>query len=135
MSVESVMLCNQFMIYSSLPLLPSIFPNNRVFSSVLTLHTRLSKYWNISCSISSSKEQSRFFFFFRIYWFHFLAVQGILKSLLKHSILKASVFQCSAFFMFQLSHSYMTIGKSIALTIWTFFVKVMSLLFNMLSTF
>ena len=97
-------------------------------------HIRWLKYWSFSCSISPSNEHSGLISF-RIKWFDLLAIQGTHKSLLQHHNLKASVPQCSAFFMVQLSHSFMTTGKSIALTIQTFVGKVMSLLFNMLSRF
>ena len=111
-------------------LLPSIFPSIRVFSSESTLHIRWPKYW--SFSISPSNEYSGLISF-RIYWFDLLAVQGTLKSLLRHHSSKASILWCSAFFIVQLSHPYMTTGKTIALTRWIFVGKVMSLLFNMLS--
>ena len=113
----------------SLLLLPLVFPIIRVFSNESALHMRWPKYWNFSFSISPSNEYSRLISF-RMDWFD-LAVQGTLKSLLHSS--KASVLQCSAFFIVQLSHPYMTIGKTVALTRWTFVGKVMSLLFNMLA--
>ena len=113
-------------------LLPSIFPSIRVFSNESALCIRGPKYWSFSFSISPSNEYSRLLSF-RIEWFDLLAVQGTLKSLFQHHSSKASVLQHSAFFMVQLSHPYMTTGKTIALTIWTFVSKVMSLLFNMLS--
>ena len=113
-------------------LLLSIFPSIRVFSNVSALCIRWPKYW--SFSISPSSEFSGLISF-RIDWVDLFAVQGTLKSLLQHHSLKASVLWCSAFFMVQLSHPYMTTGKTIALTIWTFVGKVMSLLFNMLSRF
>ena len=113
-------------------LLPSIFPNIRVFSSELALHIRWSKYW--SFSISPSNEYS-VLISFRIDWFDLFAVQGTLKSLLQHHSFKASILWCSAFFMVQFSYPYITIGKTIALTIWTFVSKVMYLLFNTLSRF
>ena len=113
-------------------LLPSIFPSIRVFSNESTLHVRCSRYWSFSFSISPSTKYSGLISF-RIYWFDLLAVQGILKSHLQHHNLKASVLQRSAFFMVQLSHLYMTTGKTIALTVQTFFGKVMPLLLNMLS--
>ena len=115
-------------------LLPSVFPSIRVFSSESALHIRRLKYWSFSCSIRTSKEYSGLIFF-RIDWFDFHAVQATLKSLHQHHNSKASVLCCSAFFMVQLSHLYMTTGKTIALTIWTFVGKVMSLLFNTLSRF
>ena len=109
-------------------LLQPIFPSISVFPSESALHIRWPKYW--SFSISPSNEYSELIFF-RIGWFDLLAVQGTLKSLLQHHSSKASILQCSAFFMVQLSHSYMTTEKTIALTIRTFVGKVMSLLFNM----
>ena len=111
-------------------LLPSIFTSIRVFSNELALHIRWPKYWCFS--ISPSNESSGLISF-RIDWFDLLAVQGTLKSLLQHHSLKASILQCSAFFMVQLSHPYVTTGKTIALTIQTVVGKVMSLLFDMLS--
>ena len=111
---------------------PSILPSIRVFSNELALHIRWPKYW--SFSISPSSEYSGLISF-RIDWFDLLAVQGALKSLLQHHSLKASILLHSAFFIAQLSHLYMTTGKSIALTIWTFVGKVMCLLYNMLSRF
>ena len=113
-------------------LLPSIFPNIRVFSNELVLHIRWPKYW--SFSISPSNEYWGLISF-RIDWFDLFAVQGTLKSLLQYHSLKASNLWCSAFFMVQLSHPYMTTVKTIALIIWIFVSKVMSLLFNMLSRF
>ena len=112
-------------------LLPSIFPSIRVFSNESALHIRWPKYWSFSFNISPSSEPSRLLSF-RIDWLDLLAVQGTLKSLQRHSS-KASVLQCSAFFIVQRSHPYTTTGKTIALTRWTFVGKVMSLLFNMLS--
>ena len=105
-------------------------PSIRVFSKKLVLRIRWPKYWSFSFSISPSNEYSGLIFL-RIDWFDLLAVQGILKSLLQHHSSTASVLQCSAVFMVQLSHPYMTTGKTIALTQWTFVSKVMSLLFNM----
>ena len=102
-----------------------------VFSNESTLHMRWPKYWSFSFSIIPSKEHPGLFF--RMDWLDLLAVQGTLKSLLQHHSLKASIFQCSAFFTVQLSHPYMTTGKTIALTRWTLVGKVMSLLLNMLS--
>ena len=113
-------------------LLPSIFSSIRVFSNESAHHIMWPKYWNISFSISSSSEYSGLISF-RIDWFGLLAVQGTLKSLLQYYSSKASILQCSAFFMVQLSHSYMTTGKTIALTRWAFVGKIMFLLFNMLS--
>ena len=118
---------------SSPSFLPSIFPSIRVFSNESTLHMRWPKYWSFSFSISPSNDYS-VLIFFRMNWLNLLAVQGTLKSLLQHHSSKASIFQCSAFFMVQLSHLHMTTGKTIALTRWTFVSKVMSLLFNMLSS-
>ena len=116
-------------------LLPlSIFPSMWLYSNELVLHIRWPKYWSFSFSISPSNEYSGWISF-RIYWFDLLTVQGTLKSLLQHHSSKASVLKCSTFFMVQLSHPYKTTGKTIALTIWTFIGKVMSLLFNMLSRF
>ena len=117
---------------SSPSLLPSIFPNIRVFSNESALHIRWPKYW--SFSFSSSSEYSGLISF-RIYWFALPAVQETLKNLLKHHNLKASILWHSAFFMVQLLHPDMTTGKTIALTIWAFGSKVMSLLFNTLSKF
>ena len=113
-------------------LLPSIFPSTRVFSNELTLHIRWPKYW--SFSISPSNEYSGLISF-RIDWFNLLGIQGTLKSLPQHHSSKASILQHSDFFMVQLSHPYMTTGKTIALMIQTFVGKVMFLLFNMLSRF
>ena len=111
---------------------PSIFPSIRVFSNELVLHLRWSKYWSFSFSISPSSEYSGTIAF-RMDWLDLLAVQGALKSLLQHHSSKASVLQGSACFIVQLSHPYMTAGKTIALTAWTFVSKVTSLLSNMLS--
>ena len=113
-------------------LLPSIFRSIRVFSNESVLLIRWPKYWSFSFSISPSNEYSALISF-RMDWFDFLAVEGILKSLLQHHSSKASLLQYSAFFVVQLSHPYMSTGKTIALTRWTFVGKVMSLLFNMLS--
>ena len=110
----------------------SIFPSIRVFSNESVLHIRWPKHWSFSFSISPSKEYSGLISF-RIDWLDLLAVQGTLKSLLQYHSSKASVLWCPAFLMVQLSHPYMTTGKTIALTRWTFVGKVMSLLFNMLS--
>ena len=115
-------------------LLLSIFPRIRVFSNESVFHIRWPKYWSFNFSISPSNEYSGLISF-RIDWFDLHAVQGTLKSLLWHHSSKASVLQCSAFFMVQRSHSYMTTGKIIALTIWIFFGKVTSLLFNKLCRF
>ena len=131
MPIESVMLSNLLILCHPLLLLPSVFPSIRVFSNELTLYIRWPKDWSFSFSISLSNEYSELVYF-RIDCFDLLAVQGALKSLPHHRS-KASILQCSAFFMVQLSHPYMTTGKTIALTRWTFVGKVMSLLFNMLS--
>ena len=130
MSIESVMPSNHPS--GTLLLLPSTFPSIRVFSKELVLHIRCPKYW--SFSISPSNEHSGLISF-RIDWLYLLAVQGTLKSLLQLHNSKTSVLQHSVFFMVQLSHPYMTIGKTIALTMWIFVSKVMSLLFNMPSRF
>ena len=130
MSIESMMLSNHLIICHPLLRLSSIFPSLRVFSSESALRIRWPKYW--SFSISPSNEYL-WLISFRIDWFELLAVQGTLKSLLQHHNLKASILQCSAFFMVQLSHLYMTTGKTIALTIRTVINKVTSLFFNMLS--
>ena len=113
-------------------LLPPIPPSIRVFSNESTLHMRWPKYWSFSFSISPSSEHPGLISF-RMDWLGLLAVQGILKSLLQHHSSKASIFRCSAFFTVQLSHAYMTTGKTTALTRQTFVSKVMSLLLNMLS--
>ena len=131
-SIESVMPSNHPVLCHPLRLLPSTFPSFRVFCNESALHIRWPKYWSLS--ISPSNEYSGLISF-TIDWFDLLAVQGILKSLLQHHSSKASVIQHSAFFMVQLSHPYMTTGKTIALTIQTFVSKVISLLFNMLSRF
>ena len=115
-------------------LLPSIFPSIRVFSNESALHIRWPKYRSFSFSISLSNECSGLIYI-RIDWFDPPAVQGTLKSLLQHLSSKASILQCSAFFMVQLSQSYMTTRKTVTLTRWTFFGKVISLLFNTLSRF
>ena len=132
MSIESVMPSSHLILYCPLLFLPSIPPSIRVFSNESTLCMRRPKYWNFSFSISPSNEHPGLISF-RMDWLDFLAVQGTLRSLLQHHSSKASIFQRSAFFTVQLSHPYMTTGKTIALTRWTFVGKVMSLLFNMLS--
>ena len=132
MSIESVTASNHFILCHPLLLLPSIFPSIRVFSNESVLCIRWPKYWSFSFSISPSKEYSELISF-RMDLLDLLAVQGTLKCLLQHHISKASILQCSAFFMVQLSHPYMTTGKTTALTRRTFVRKVMSLLFNMLS--
>ena len=131
MSIESVMPSNH-LIVCSLLLLPSTFPRIRGFSNESVLYIRWPKYWSFSFSISPSNEYSELISF-RIDGFDLLAVEGTLKSLLHHHSSKVSILQHSAFFMVQLSHTYMTTGKPIALTRWTFVSKLMSLLFNMLS--
>ena len=132
MPVESVMPSNHLILCHPLLLLPSIFPSIRVFSNESVLQIRWPKYWSFSFIISHSNEYSGLISF-RIDWFYLLAVEGTLKSLLQHHSSKASILWCSAFFMVQLSYPYMAIGKTIALTRWTFVGKVISLLFNMLS--
>ena len=131
MSIESVMPSNH-LILCHLLLLPSIFPSMRVFPNESVLYIRWSRYWSFSFSISPSNEYSGLISF-RIYLLDLLAVHGTLKHLLQHHSSKASILQCSAFFIVQLSHPYMTTGKTIALTRWNLVSKVMSLLFNMLS--
>ena len=131
MPIELVMPSNHLILCRPLLLLPSIFPNIRDFPKKSVFHIRQPKYWSFSFSISPSNQHSGLISF-RIYWLDLLAVQGILKSLLIHSS-KASILWRSAFYMVQLSHPYMTTGKTIALTRWTFICKIMSLLFNMLS--
>ena len=136
MSIKLVKPSNHLIFCHPLLLLPSIFPNIRVFSNESVLCIRWPKYWGFSFSfrISPSNEHSGLVCF-RINWFNLSAVQGTLKSLLQHPSSKASILRCSAFFMVQFSHSYMTTGKTIALTVWTFVDKVMSLLFNKLSRY
>ena len=133
MSIESVMPSNHLVLCCLLLLLPSIFPSIRVFSNESVLHIRRPKDWSFSFSTSPSNEYSGLISF-RIDWFDFLVVQGPLKSLLQHHSSKASIPWHSAFFTVQLSHPYVTTGKTIALTRRTFVDKVMSLLFNMLSS-
>src|SRR5574341_1317531 len=132
MSIELMMPSNHLILCHPLLLLPSIFPSIRVFSNESALHIRLPKYWSFSFNISPSNEHPGLISF-RIDWLDLLAVQGTLKSLLQHHHSKASILQHSAFFIVQLSHPYMTTGKTIALTRWTFVAKVISLLLNMLS--
>ena len=132
MSIESVMPSNHLILCCPLLLPSSIFPSIRVFSNESALHIRWTKYWSFSFSISPFNEYSGLISF-RMGWLDFLAVQGTLKSLLQHHSSKASILQCSAFFTVQLSHPYMTTGKTIALTRQTFVGKVMPLLFNMQS--
>ena len=123
---------NHFIPCHPLLLLPSIFPSIRVFSNESALHMRWPKYWSFSFNISPSNEHPRLISF-RMDWLDLLAVQGTLKSLLQHYSSKASILLHSVFFIVQLSHPYMTTGKTRALTTWTFVGKVTSLLFNMLS--
>ena len=132
-STESVMPSNHFILCCPL-LLPSILSSIRGFSSELSLHIRWPNYWSSCFSISPSNEYSGFISF-RIDWLDLLAVQGTLKSFLQHHSSKASILRCSAFFKVKLSHLYMTTGKTIALTVWTFVSKVISLLFITLSRF
>ena len=132
MSIESVMPSNHLILSLPLLLLPSVIPSIRVFSDESDLHIRWPKYWCFSFNISPSNEHPGLISF-RMDWLDLLAVQGTLKSLLQHHSSKASILWCSAFFLVQLSHPYMTIGKTTALTRWTFVGKVMFLLFNMLS--
>ena len=131
-SIKSVMPSNHLILCHPLLLLPSIFPSIRVFSKRSVLRITWPKYWNFSFSFSPSNGYSGLISF-RMDWLDLLAVQGTLKSLLQHHSSKASILQCSAFFIVQLSHPYVTTGKTIGLTRWTFAGKVMSLLFNMLS--
>ena len=132
MSIESVMPSNHLIFCRPLLLLPSIFPSIRVFSNESALCIRWPKYWSFSLNISPSNEHPGLISF-RVDWLVLLAVQGTHKSLLQHHSSKASILWCSAFLIVQLSHPYMTTGKTIALTRRTFVGKVMSLLFNMLS--
>ena len=132
MSIESVMPSNHLILCHPLLLPPSIFSSNRIFSNESFLHIRWPKYWSFSFRISPSNEYSRLISF-RTDWLDFLEVQETLKSLLQHHSSKASILWFSAFFI--VSHPYMTTGKAIALTKWTFVGRVMSLLFNMLSRF
>ena len=132
MSIELVMPFNHLILCHPLLYLPSIFPIIRVFSNESVLCIRWPKYWSFSVSISPSNEYSGLISF-RIDWFDILIASGTNKSLFQHHSSKAPILQCSAFFMVQLSHPYMTTGKTIALTILTFIGKIMSLLFNMLS--
>ena len=133
MSIESVMPSNHLILYLLLLLLSSIFPSIRVISNESVLCIRWPKYWSFSFSISPSNEHSGLISF-RIDWLDLLPVQGTLKSLLQHHSSKASILRRSVFFIVQLSHPYMTTGKTIALTRWTFVGKVMPLLFNTLSS-
>ena len=132
MSIESVKPSNHLILYCPLLLLPSIFSSIRVFSTESVLHIRWPQYWSFSFSISPSNEYSGLISF-RMEWLDLLAVQGTLKNLLEYHSSKASILRHSAFFLVQLSHPYVTTGKSIALARQTFVGKVMSLLFNILS--
>ena len=132
MSIESLMPSNHLILCRPFLLLPSIFPGIRVFSNKSALCNRWPKYWSFSLNISLSNKHPGLISF-RMDWLDLLAVQGTLKSLLQNHSSKASVLQDSAVFIVQLSHPYMTTGKTIALTRWTFVGRVMSLLFNMLS--
>ena len=132
MSIESVMPSNHLILYCPLLLPPSIFPSIRVFSNESVFHIRWPEYWSCSFSISPSNEHPGLISF-RMDWLDLLVVQETLKSLLQHHSSKISILWCSAFFTVQLSHPYMTTGKTIALTRWTFVGKVMFLTFNMLS--
>ena len=130
MSIELVMPSNHLILCHPLLLLPSVFPSIRVFSNESVLHIRWPKYWSFRFSISPSNVYSGLISF-RIGWFDLLAVQGTLRSLLQHHSSKASILWHSAFVMVQLSQPYVTTGKTVALTRWTFLSKVISLLFNM----
>ena len=132
MSIESLMPSNHLILCHPLLLLPSVFASIRVISSESTLCIRYPKDWSFSFNISPSNEHPGLISF-RMDWLDLLSVQGILKSLLQYHSSKASILQHSAFFTVQLSHPYVTIGKTIALTRWTFVGKVMSLFLNMLS--
>ena len=134
MFTELVMPSNRLILCCPLLLLLSVFPSIRIFSSELALCISWPKYWSFSLRISPSKEYSGLISF-KTDWFNLLAIQRTLKSLLQHHSLEASILQHSAFFTVQVSHLYMTAGKTIALTIGTFVVRVMSLLFNTLSRF
>ena len=131
-SIKSVMPSSHLILCRPLLLLPPVPPSITVFSNESTLHIKWPKYWSFSFSIIPSNEHPGLISF-RMGWLDFLAVQGTLKSILQHHSSKASILRCSAFFTVQLSHPYMTTGKTIALTRWIFVGKVMSLLFNMLS--
>ena len=132
MSIRMVVPSNHLILCHPLFLLPSIFPNIRIFSNESALRIRWPKYWSFSCNISPSNEHPGLISF-RMDWLGLLSVQGTLKSLLQCHSSKASILWCSAFFIVQLSHPYNTTGKTRALTKWTFVDKVMSLLFNVLS--
>ena len=132
MSIKSVIPSNHLILCHPLLLLPSIFPSIMVFSNEPGLCIRWSKYWSFSFSINTSSEYSGLISL-RMDWYDLLAIQGILKSPLQHHSSKASILLCSAFFIIQLTHPFMTTGKTIPLIRWTFVGKIMSLLFNMLS--
>ena len=132
MSIELLMPYNHLILCCALLLLPSIFSSIMVFSSKSALQIRWPKYWSFSFNITPSNEHPGLISF-RIDWLDLFAVQGTLKSLLQHHSSKVSILQHSAFFIVQLSHPYMTTGKTIPLTRWTFVDKIMSLLLNMLS--
>ena len=132
-SIELVMPSNHLILCHLLLLLPSTFPSIRVFSNESTLRMRWPKYWSFSFNISPSNEHSGLISF-RMVWLDLLAVQGTVQSLLQHHSSKASILRLSAFFTVHLSHLYVTTGKTIALTRWTFVGKLMSLFFNMLSS-
>ena len=132
MSIESMMPSNHLILCCPLLLLPPIPPSIRVFSNESTLHMRWPKYWSFSFSIIPSKEILGLMSF-RMDWLDLLAVEGTLKSLLQHHSSEASIHRCSAFFIVQISHTFMTTGKTIALTRQTFVDKIMSLFYNMLS--
>ena len=132
MSIELVMPSNHLILSHLHLLLPSIFPSIRVFSNESVLHIKWPKHWSFSFSTSLSNEHSGLISF-RMDWFDLPVVQGTVKSLLQQHSSKSSILWCSAFFIVQLSHPYMTTGKTIAVTRWTFVDKVMSLIFNMLS--
>ena len=134
MSIESVVLSNHLILWFSLFPLPSLFPSIRVFSIESSHPIWRPDYWSFHFSISPSNKYSGLIFF-RTGWVGFLSVQGTLKCFLQHHTMKASVCQCSAFFVIQLSHPYRTIGKTVALTVWTFVGKVMFLLFHTRSRF
>ena len=131
MSIVSVMTSSHLILCCPLLFPPSIFPSIRVFSNESALRIRWPKYWSFSFNVSPSNEHPRLISF-KMDWLDLLAVQGTLKSLLQHHSSKVSILWCSAFFTVQLSHPYMTTGKTIALMRWTFVGKVMSLLFNLL---
>ena len=132
--LDGIISSNHLILYCPLLLLLSIFPSISIFSNESVLCIRWPKYWSFSFSISPSNEHSGLISF-RMDWLDFLAVEGTLKSLLQHHSSKASILRCSTFFILQLLHPYMTTGKTVALTIWTFIGKVISLLFNTLSRF